>query len=86
MFISSYLLVQLNFEILSHNFGLDSFLFFNKNTHLLYTSAFLILVYNRLKCDHLKVFRISTTPKTFVLYAGSLLVFITLALPLVLSY
>lgn len=86
MFISSYLLVQLNFEILSHNFGLDSFLFFNKNTHLLYTSAFLILVYNRSKRDYLKVFRTGTTPKTFVFYAGSLLVFITLALPLVLSY
>ena len=86
MFISSYLLVQLNFEILSHNFGLDSFLFFNKNTHLLYTSAFLILVYNRLKRDYFKFFKTNMTSKTFVFYAGSLLILIALASPLVLSY
>lgn len=86
LFISSYLLVQLNFEILSHNFGLDSFLFFNKNTHLLYTSVFVILFYNRLKSDYLKPFRTHASPKTFVFYAGSLVTSLIVISPLVLSY
>jgi hypothetical protein len=28
LFVVSYFVIQLNFEILSHNFGLDSFIFF----------------------------------------------------------
>ena len=51
LFIGTYFLVQLNFEILSHNFGLDSFLFFNKNSHLLYVSFGLVLMYQKFKHD-----------------------------------
>lgn len=53
LFIGTYFLVQLNFEILSHNFGLDSFLFFNKNSHLLYVSFGLALMYQKFKNDAL---------------------------------
>ena len=51
LFIGTYFLVQLNFEILSHNFGLDSFLFFNKNSHLLYVSFGLVVMYQKYKND-----------------------------------
>ena len=53
LFVGTYFLVQLNFEILSHNFGLDSFLFFNKNSHLLYVGFGLVLMYQKFKKDAL---------------------------------
>jgi hypothetical protein len=76
--------VQLNFEILSHNFGLDSFLFFNKNSHLLYVSLGLVLMYQKFKNDALTAHPKSNLLINEVVPSASVLSFVWLSI--LLSY
>lgn len=85
-FIGSYFLVQLNFEILSHNFGLDSFLFFNKNSHLVYAGLLLALFYRRSKQNQLNVLKLSAPYRAFSLYAEGLIIILLVTAPVILSY
>ena len=84
LFIGTYFLVQLNFEILSHNFGLDSFLFFNKNSHLLYVSFGLVLMYQKFKNDALTAHPKSNLLVSEVIPSTSVLSFVWLSI--LLSY
>ena len=84
LFVVSYFVIQLNFEILSHNFGLDSFIFFNKNAHLVYVALFLLVLYRKYKVDVYKT-SILTWPHVQS-FLPALLVLTLVATPLVISY
>ena len=84
LFIVSYFVIQLNFEILSHNFGLDSFIFFNKNIHLVYVTLLLFFLYRKYRTDVYK-----TSPITWSHTQNFIPTFTVLALvstPLIISY
>ena len=85
-FVGSYFLVQLNFEILSHNFGLDSFLFFNKNLHLVYVGFLLAMFYRRNKWNQLNALRPASSSRVSVLHSEGLIIMLLIVIPVVLSY
>ena len=84
LFVVSYFVIQLNFEILSHNFGLDSFIFFNKNAHLIYVALFLLTLYRKYKIDVYKT-NVLTWPHTQS-FLPTLLILMLVSAPLVISY
>ena len=84
LFAGTYFLVQLNFEILSHNFGLDSFLFFNKNSHLIYVSFGLVLIYRKFKNDALLSRKKHNFMANETIPSSSVLIFVWLSI--LLSY
>ena len=84
LFVVSYFVIQLNFEILSHNFGLDSFIFFNKNAHLVYVALFLLILYRKYKADVYKT-NVLTWSRTQS-FLPALLVLTLVSTPLVISY
>ena len=84
LFVVSYFVIQLNFEILSHNFGLDSFIFFNKNAHLVYVALFLLILYRKYKADVYKT-NVLTWSHTQS-FLPALLVLTLVSAPLVISY
>ena len=84
LFVVSYFVIQLNFEILSHNFGLDSFIFFNKNAHLVYVALFLLIIYRKYKADVYKT-NVLTWSHTQS-FLPALLVLTLVSAPLVISY
>lgn len=84
LFVISYFVIQLNFEILSHNFGLDSFVFFNKNIHLVYVALFLLTLYRKYKVDIYKA-NVLTWSHTQS-FLPTLLLLTLISAPLIISY
>lgn len=84
LFVVSYFVIQLNFEILSHNFGLDSFIFFNKNAYLVYVALFLLTLYRKHKVDVCKA-NVLAWPH-IQSFLPTLLVLTLVSVPLAISY
>lgn len=93
---SLYFFIQLNFEIISHNFGVKFFFFFNNNLFLITSLIFLWLFSIWSYLQDMSFSREASTllltpyPNTLasgiILFIGSLVSFILLASPLILSF